>query len=196
LDGARFLPNQNHKPQIKIPAMKPSLEPIAKATRQFADARRELAAVVDATNRRMRLIYEDNLAQIRKLLARVTDSRTALEALLLASPELFAQPRTVVVHGVKIGLRKGKGAIDWDDDEQIVRLIKKLFPEQADVLIRTTERPIKNALAELSAADLKRLGVTVEETGDVPVIQPADSAVDKVVKTFFKTSTEELQEAA
>ena len=176
--------------------MKSSLEPIAKATRQFADARRELAAIVDATNRRMRLIYEDNLAQIRKLLARVTDSRTALEALILASPELFAQPRTVVVHGVKIGLRKGKGAIEWEDDEQIVRLIKKLFPEQADVLIRTSERPIKTALAELSAADLKRLGVTVEEPGDVPVIQPADSAVDKVVKTFFKTSTEELQEAA
>jgi hypothetical protein len=177
--------------------MTPTLEQITKATRQFADARRELSALVDATNRRMRLIYEDNLHQIRKLLARTTDSRAALEALILAAPELFARPRTIVVHGVKIGLRKGKGGLEWDDEEQVVRLIKKLFPEQADVLIRTAEQPVKNALAELPAADLKRLGVTVEETGDVPVIQPADSVVDKVVKAFFKsTSSEELKEAA
>lgn len=177
--------------------MTPTLEQIAKATRQFADARRELSALVDATNRRMRLIYEDNLHQIRKLLARTTDSRAALEALILAAPELFARPRTIVVHGVKIGLRKGKGGLEWDDEEQVVRLIKKLFPDQADVLIRTSEQPVKNALAELSASDLKRLGVTVEETGDVPVIQPADSVVDKIVKAFFKSaSSEELKEAA
>ena len=177
--------------------MTPTLEQIAKATRQFADARRELSALVDATNRRMRLLYEDNLHQIRKLLARTTDSHAALEALILAAPELFARPRTIVVHGVKIGLRKGKGGLEWDDEEQVVRLIKKLFPDQADVLIRTTEQPVKNALAELPAADLKRLGVTVEETGDVPVIQPADSVVDKVVKAFFKSAaSEELKEAA
>jgi len=177
--------------------MTPTLEQIAKATRQFADARRELSALVDATNRRMRLIYEDNLPQIRKLLARATDSRAALETLILAAPELFARPRTIVVHGVKIGLRKGKGGLEWDDEENVVRLIKKIFPDQAEVLIRTTEQPVKNALAELPASDLKRLGVTVEETGDVPVVQPADSVVDKVVKAFFKsTSSEELKEAA
>ena len=177
--------------------MKPTLEQIARVTKQFADARRELAALVDATNRRMRLIYEDNLAQIRKLLDKTADSRAALEALILAAPELFARPRTIVVHGVKIGLRKSKGGIEWDDEEQVLRLIKKLFPEQADVLIRTTETPVKNALAELPAADLKRLGVTVEETGDVPVVQPADSVVDRVVKAFFKTATaDELKEAA
>jgi hypothetical protein len=166
--------------------MNPTLEQISHATRRFADARRDLAARVDATNRRMRLIYENNLDEIRALLARATDARIALESLILTAPELFAHPRTVVVHGVKIGLRKGKGGIEWDDEEQVVCLIKKLFPEQSDVLIRTAERPIKTALAELSAVDLKRLGVTVEETGDVPVIQPADSAIDKVVKTFFK----------
>ena len=176
--------------------MKPTLEQIAKATRQFADARRELAALVDATNRRMRLIYEDNLAQIRKLLARAGESRDALDDLILAAPELVARPRPVVMHGVRIGLRKGRGGIEWDDEEQVVRLIKKLFPAQADVLIRTTEQPVKNALSELPAADLKRLGVTVEETGDVAVIQPADSAVDKVVKAFFKSASEELKEAA
>jgi hypothetical protein len=175
----------------------PSLEQIAKATRQYADARRELTALVDATNRRMRLIYEDNLAHIRKLLARANDSRDALETLILAAPEFFNRPRTIVLHGVRIGLRKGKGGLEWDDEDQVLRLIKKLLPEQADVLIRTTEQPIKNALAELPAADLKRLGVCVEETGDVPVIQPADTAADKLVKAFFKTpAPEELKQAA
>ncbi len=176
--------------------MNPNFEQITRAARHFADARRDLAALVDATNRRMRLIYENNLDEIRALLARATDARCALESLIVAAPDFFAQPRTILVHGIKIGLRKGKGGLEWDDEDQVVRLIKKLLPEQADVLIRTTERPIKTALAELPASDLKRLGISVEETGDVPVIQPADSAVDKVVKTFFQTAAEELDEAA
>jgi hypothetical protein len=176
--------------------MTPTLEQIAKATRHFADTRRELAALVDATNRRMRLIYEDNLAHIRKLLERANNSRTALEALITAAPELFVRPRTIVVHGVKIGLRKGKGGIEWGDEEQVLRFIKKLFPAQAAVLIRTTEQPVKNALAELPAADLKRLGVTVEETGDVPVIQFADTAADKLIKAFFKSADAENADRA
>jgi hypothetical protein len=177
--------------------MTPTLEQIATATRQFADARRELTALVNATNRRMRLIYEDNLAHIRKLFERASHSRTALETLITAAPQLFSRPRTIVLHGVKIGLRKGKGGIEWDDEEQVLRLIKKLLPEQAPVLIRTTEQPVKHALAELPASDLRRLGVTVEETGDVPVIQFADTEADKLIKAFFKSAgTENLEKAA
>ena len=41
-----------------------------------------------------------------------------------------------------------------------------LFPDKMDLLIKTTEKPVKKSLEQL-AADLKRLGVTVEESGDV-----------------------------
>lgn len=99
---------------------------------------------------------------------------------------MFDTPRTVVFYGIKVGLQKGKGAIEWDDDAQVVKLIEKHFPEQADVLIKTTKKPVKKALAQLTVAELKKLGIVVEETGDQVVIKSTDSEIDKLVNALLK----------
>ena len=78
-----------------------------------------------------------------------------------------------------------------DDKDQVVRLIKKHFPEQADVLIKTVEKPIKGAIQQLPVADLKRIGVTVEETGDVVVIKSTDSEIDKLVSALLEQNDED-----
>ena len=52
------------------------------------------------------------------------------------------------------------------------------FDIKADVLVATTERPAKDALAQLTAAELKKLGISVTDGGDAVFIKPADSAVD------------------
>ena len=90
-----------------------------------------------------------------------------------------------------MGFRKGTGGIDWSDDDQTVKLIEKHFPKtQAELLIKTTKKPIKKALADLDVADLKRIGCTVESTGDVVFIKPADSTVDKHVNALLKEAME------
>ena len=68
----------------------------------------------------------------------------------------------------------------------MVARIKKHLPEQADVLIRTKEAPVKEALAQLTAAELKKIGVTIEDAGDTVVIKPVDSEVDKLVDALLK----------
>jgi hypothetical protein len=95
-----------------------------------------------------------------------------------------------------LGYQKGKGKIDWEDPDQVVRLIKKHFPEQADVLIATSEKPVKEALNGLSAAELKKIGVSVVEGGEVIFIKPTDSAVDKMVDALLKEATQDIEEAA
>ena len=102
------------------------------------------------------------------------------------------------MYGVKVGFEKGKGRIEWDDDDTVVRLIEKHFPEQADILIKTKKKPAKKALAQLSVAELKKLGVTVEETGDQVVIKSTDSEIDKLVTALLKGDEidEEAEEAA
>ena len=52
--------------------------------------------------------------------------------------------------------------------------------------IRVFEVPNKEALAELSAADLKKIGVTLTDTGYVAVIKPVDGEVDKIVAALLK----------
>jgi methylthioribose-1-phosphate isomerase len=92
----------------------------------------------------------------------------------------------VIFHGIKVGFAKGKGIITWDDDEKVATLIQRHLPEQYEVLVKTTRKPLKTPLKELSVADLKKIGCTVEETADYVVISPVDSEVDKLVSAMLK----------
>ncbi len=130
--------------------------------------------------------------RLRTIAKPVTVFDDALRTLIGKAPELFVKPKSMTINGIKLGYQKGKGKIEWEDPDQVVRLIKKHFPEQADVLITTTEKPIKDALNGLTAAELKKLGISVVEGGEAIFIKPTDSAVDKLVDALLKEATEEV----
>ena len=70
-------------------------------------------------------------------------------------------------------------------------LIEKHFTKaQMELLIKPTRKPIAKALVDLDVGDLKKLGCRVEATGDVVVIAPAKSDVDKLVKTLLAEGEE------
>jgi hypothetical protein len=76
----------------------------------------------------------------------------------------------------------------------VVTLIEKSFPKaQADLLIKTTKKPIKKALEDLDVGALKRIGCRVVETGDEIVIKPADSEVDKIVTALLADAIDEQE---
>src|SRR3990172_5813587 len=115
-----------------------------------------------------------HVADIRKLTKAFGVAYGRLREAVAESPGLFAKPKSVILHGIKLGYRKGTGKMDWDDDEAVVKLIRKHLPDLVDVLIQKTEKPLKGPLGELPADTLKKLGVTVEETGDVAFAALAD----------------------
>ncbi|GAB4485935.1 MAG: hypothetical protein OHK006_12930 [Thermodesulfovibrionales bacterium] len=166
-------------------------------TKDYADARRSLADRVQALNDEIEAAKKRLLPGIKRAVEKAAEKKAALSSAVLEGVHLFERPRTVVISGIKVGLEKGKGKIEWEDDEQVVRLIEKHFPEQADVLIQTKKKPLKKALANLSAAELKKIGVVIEETGDQVVIKGADSDVDKLVKALLREDEgEDVKEAA
>lgn len=169
-----------------------TLTDIQVAAQRYSVAREMVAELVGAIEAKTQAIMDANLKDLRKLVAAAREREAALEHLITVNPALFDDPRTQIFHNIKVGFRKGCGSLDWDDDAEVVKRIEKLFPEMADALVRVEKSPVKKALQELPAADLKRLGVTVEETGDVVVIKPVDSAVDKIVKALLKKSPEEM----
>lgn len=63
----------------------------------------------------------------------------------------------------------------------MIAKIKQLFSDQTDALIKTTEKPVRAALAALPADSLKKLGITVADTGDEPVIKSAIGDVEKLI---------------
>jgi hypothetical protein len=85
--------------------------------------------------------------------------------------------------------------VEFASEENTVRLIEKLMPEQVAVLLKIEKTPVKDALCGLSAAELKSLGVMVTGTGDQVVIRTVASNVDKMVKAFLKDTEEALKAA-
>lgn len=169
-----------------------NLNDIERLAKKYAEAREHLAAIVAAMNEGIEEIKRDNMKRLKKAVAEAAEHHDALKALIEEAPNLFVKPRSVVLHGIKLGYQKGKGKIEWDDADQVVRLIKKHFPEQADLLIATSEKPAKEALASLTASELKKLGISVTDGGDAVFIKPADSAVDKMVDALLRDATAEV----
>lgn len=170
-----------------------TLNQIDTKARAYSDARDRLRELCAALEDGMKALRQEHLPGIRRALNRAAEAEAALHALVEQAPELFAKPKTVVLHGVRVGYMKGKGKIEWESDEQVVKLIRKHFPELADVLIVTTEKPSKDGLVALAVADLKKLGATVTDAGDQVYIKPADSALDKMVDALLKAATEEAR---
>lgn len=166
------------------------IERFAKTLRGARDVLTErattLQAEIEAATRR-------KLPGLRSAVAQVAQADADLKAGIEHAPELFQKPRSMVLYGLKLGFQKGKGKIDWEDDAQVVKLIRRHFPEQFDVLCKTTEKPVKAALANLSVAELKKLGVSVEETGDVVFVTDSTAGVDKLVKALLKGVEEETE---
>jgi len=172
-------------------ATRTPLDEISDAARVLGERRDHLAKLVKALTTGLEALKTDSLPAMRIAIAEASTAWESLKALIEANPNLFVKPRTVALHGIKVGYAKGKGGLEIEDPERTVKLIKKHMPDQADVLIATEETPVKDALAQLSAEQLKKLGVNVKGTADQVVIRPADGEVDKLVKALIKAETEE-----
>lgn len=170
-----------------------TLSAIELHAKQYADARANLAAIANALNDAMNALKKSELPRLRRAVARAAEAHDALKIQIEAAPELFAKPKTQTFHGIRVGYVKGKGKIEWDDADRVVALIRKHFPDQADVLIATVEKPVKDALNGLTAAELKKLGISVTEGGEAVFIKAVDSAVAKMVDALLKDATEEAQ---
>jgi hypothetical protein len=171
--------------------MDTTLADIEQLAKKFADAHADLSATVAELNEAVEAVKRARLTAIKRAVERAGHHHSALYALLDRARHLFVKPRTHVFHGVKVGLQKGKGGIEFDDAEKVVALIKRHFPDQQEILIRTKETPDKDGLGTLPVADLKRLGCEVADAGDQIVIKPTDSDVDKIVSALLKEAIEE-----
>lgn len=173
-----------------------TLASIEHAAKEFSDARKRLTDRVVDLKRETEAITRKRLPGIREAVALAAVARSMLERAILAAPSLFVKPRTINLHGVKVGYQKGKGGLDWDDSDALVQRIEKLCPELADTLLRVKKEPVADALEQLDAATLKKLGVRVVESGDTVVIKDAAGNVDKLVAKLLEEHADRSQEAA
>lgn len=173
-----------------------TLQSIEILTRRYADARATLAERVAGLHEEMTAAKRRRLPGIKSAVATAKQMRDEIEGAIATMPREFERPRTRIFHGIKVGFRKAKGVLSWADPARVVELIKKHFPDQAEVLIKTTETPVKDALALLPAGDLKKLGCSITDPDDQVVVAPVDGEVDKLVDALLKGAEDESTKEA
>lgn len=170
-----------------------SLAEIDSAAKSHADACQLLADRLGELQTELEAAHRGHMPGIRRALNRAAELEAQLKALIVASPDCFKRPKTLVMHGTKVGFEKSKGKVVIDKPADVVKRIKKLMPEKVDLLIHTKEEPNKEALAKLTAADLKRLGCELTGTTDKPVVRLVGSELEKKVKALLKDATDDAE---
>lgn len=173
----------------------PTLGTIEALTGTYAARLEALQAVMQEIDDEIQLAKRRRLSQLRRRAAEAADARAALARAIQAAPDLFLKPRTRVLHGIKVGLQKGKDALVWEDDAKVCALIRKYYQDDLGVLIKTTEKPLKEGLERLPAAELQRLGVEQVRAGDQIVIKSALDEIEKIVNALLADDIDELAEA-
>jgi hypothetical protein len=108
-------------------------------------------------------------------------------------PDLFKKPKSVVFHGLQVGYKKGSGSIEITDAAQVVKLVRKHFPDRFDLLVKVKETPIKAAIRNLTGAELQKLGITAQSSGEVVFMVDSSDNVDKLVKALLKGADAEQE---
>ena len=165
--------------------MNMTLAEISRLARDYADAADALEHVVDEVREEQRAAARERMRSIKARAAKASAAKDALAEAVEANRRLFVKPRTQSAHGVKFGLRKQPGRL-CGDQEAAISKIESRMPERADALVRTKKELVKAALLALPAADLAKLGVTVEEAGDKVVVQAARGDLDRLVEALME----------
>lgn len=164
-----------------------SMKDIESLTKRYAEARESLASRVRELEEQVQAVKRQRLPAIKRALGAAGDAESRLREAIDAAPQLFERPRTRTLHDVRVGIVKGKGGITWQNDARVCELIKKHHsPEECEVLIKVTEKPVKKALNQLSSQQLKRLGVTVVDAGDEVFIKSVDGDIDRLVDALLQ----------
>ena len=136
-----------------------TLHDIEQQAAAFAEARRQLTELVTKLNDKIEALLRNHMDALNAAVAGAAAEYDKLKTLIEAAPGLFTKPRTVVMHGVKLGYQKGKGGIEIADPDRTCELIHKHLHDIEDQLIQTTYKPIKSAIEQLlSPADLALYG--------------------------------------
>jgi hypothetical protein len=158
---------------------------IERQAEKYSAARNTLRDRVSELQDELRIVKHAHRRAIETAASAAAREQNELYHLVESNPAAFERPRSHIFHGIRVGYRKAPGEISWDDDETLIRRIRRHMPDQFDVLVKTTYKPQRTPLKQLHAADLARLGCTIQTTDDQIVVAPIDAEIDKLVDAIL-----------
>ena len=159
------------------------LDKIEDQAREYAAANAATLRLADDLKAAIAAICGAHVGKIKEAAGVAAVEREALMELLKDAADLFAAPRrSLTVDGVRVGWKKERGKVVITDEAATVqRILDRLPASQSELLVRTTQKVHKPGVYDLTAADLKRLGIKIEDDADAPFIKDVEVPIDKLV---------------
>ena len=147
----------------------------------LATRRRELVAAAAEMETEISGVRRRHMKRLRTLAVSVKSLTDSLRALVEQAPSLFLKPRSRTMADIQYGFKKGRGRIEFDDEQKVIARIRSKRPDLVATAIVTKETVAKDVIAMLSAKELKELGVSVTEAGDAAYVKAKDADTDKLI---------------
>jgi len=162
-----------------------TLNEIIELAHSYARARAKLIGRCGFIQTAINRLKRENLPDLRSASQSVATAHDNLARAILCSKELFQSPKTMVIDDIKFGLRKMKGKMAWADEEGVVQRIKVYYPDTFKAMLHVKETPDKDALAKLTVAELRKLGVALTEDAEAITISAPENEAEKLAAAFI-----------
>lgn len=164
----------------------PTISDLEKHARIYVLSTNALSVAMKEQETELNQIKEKYADRIKSAVTDVALNHEVLCDLVATSPDLFKKPKTMIVHGLRLGFikRKGKLILSLSQDA-IVAKLKTLFGLGVDRYVKTTHKLKKGELSSLPADQLKKLGISVSATGDAVVVKFDESDSEKFVAALL-----------
>jgi len=171
-----------------------TLGEIEKLSAEYEDAKRSLDMLVEEIKDRTSELKREFTPRLKALMGKIAKKHETLYRTVAENRDLFEKPRTQIFGTITVGLRKGKGKVQIEDEEITISLIRKYLPKKADILIRTLYEPVKSTISKLPDDELNLIQVDIVGQVDRVVIESVDTTVGKILNSLIKVQIEDLTE--
>jgi len=171
-----------------------SLAQIETGCQKFEAESATLETLIGDLEADLAAVKAKHLRKLKQQASVVAASQAELFSLVERAPGLFTKPRTITVHGVKVGYTLANGTLEFEDEAAVIALLKKHHKADAGLFIRTIEEVDKNALRTLSAPELAKLGCRIDGAGDVVILKRVAGDVEKLLNKLINRMVEAMAE--
>lgn len=174
-----------------------TLDQITKLATAYNLAETNLHEVLTLFNKDLTDVKDSYKKELGAALRRAKRAQAELVDAIAQSTELFANPKSRILDGIKVGLRKSADGVEVTNEEATIELIRKHLPEDlAKILIGTKETITKSALKKLTKEQLALIGAEPVTGQDSIICEPVDGDVEKLIAQLMKAAKQETIEEA
>lgn len=165
----------------KLTELETAAKEFSAASKILRNIKEELDTEIDAVKAK----YSTAFAEASK---NAGEAYQMLLTLVESSEELFSDKKSMSINNVKFGYRKKAGTINIDNETFTIDRLRELFPKDADKYLSTKISISKKALNNLTAAELKKVGVNVIQDSSEAFVKLTDDEVQKLIDALVKES--------